>query len=102
VKYESNNRILGSAGGRLAFVKASGSRLINDTYIEHNRGYIAVSSSADDNIIEATDDISNSIKSVEQAETEKGIYTLTGQKVPEGTKPRPGIYIKDGKKMVIK
>jgi hypothetical protein len=29
-------------------------------------------------------------------------YTLTGQKVPEGTTPRSGIYIKNGKKMVIK
>lgn len=102
VNYESDNRILGSAGGRLAFVKASDDRLINGTYIEHNRGYIAVSANADDDIIEATDDISNSIKSIEQVETEKGIYTLTGQKIPEGTKPRPGIYIKDGKKMVIK
>ncbi len=103
VRYGSENRILGNAGGRLAFVKASGSDLIDGTYIEHNRGYIAVSSTADDNIIEATYDISNSIQNMNTEDAQgKEIFTLTGQKVPEGTVLRPGIYIKDGKKIVIK
>ena len=101
VEPESNNRILGKSDGRLAFVKASSSRLVDGSYIEHNRGYLTVSSSADDNIIEATSGITN-IQSIKQTEAEEGIYTLTGQKIPEGTTPRPGIYIKDGKKVVIK
>lgn len=92
VKCESYNRILGESGGHLAFVRGSG-------VIEHNRGYIDVSSNADDAIIEATDGITFVEK---QDDSEKGIYTLTGQKVPEGKTPRPGIYIKDGQKVVIK
>lgn len=92
VECESTNRILGKSGGRLAFVKSSG-------VIEHNRGYIAVSSNADNAIIEATDGISTVKK---HDNTEKGIYTLTGQKILEGKTPRPGIYIKDGQKVVIK
>ena len=102
VEYESNNRILGKANGHLAFVKASSSKLVGDKYIDHNRGYLAVSAAGADNIIEATSDITNSIQSIEQTETEKGLYTLTGQRIPKGTTPRPGIYIKDGKKIVIK
>lgn len=92
VKCEPTNRVLGKSGGRLAFVKGSG-------VIEHNRGYIEVSSSADDAIIEASEGI-NSIEN--GIDIEDTIYTLTGQKVPEGTTPRSGIYIKNGKKMVIK
>ena len=92
VKCESKNRVLGKSGGRLAFVRGSG-------VIEHNRGYIDASSNADDAIIESTDGISSIDKSDNY---EKGIYTLTGQKVPEGKTPRPGIYIKDGQKVVIK
>lgn len=92
VKCESYNRVLGESGGRLAFVRGSG-------IIEHNRGYIDVSSNAADAIIESTDGIT----SIEKNDnTEKGIYTLTGQKVPEGENLRPGIYIKDGQKVVIK
>jgi hypothetical protein len=52
VKCESKNRVLGKSGGRLAFVRGSG-------VIEHNRGYIDVSSNADDAIIESTDGISS-------------------------------------------
>ena len=92
VKCKSYNRVLGKSGGRLAFVKGSG-------VIEHNRGYIDVSSNADDAIIEASDGI-NSIEN--DSDIENAIYTLTGQKVPEGTTPRSGVYIKNGKKMIIK
>ena len=92
VECESDNRVLGESGGHLAFVKGSG-------YIEHNRGYIAVSANASSDIIESTSGISN-IR-VEQ-DAERAMYTLTGQKVPEGMTPRPGIYIKEGKKVVIK
>jgi hypothetical protein len=92
VSCDSNKRILGKSGGRLAFVKGSG-------LIEHNRGYIEVSSNADEAIIEST----SGIYSVTKEEvTEKGLYTLTGLKVPDGTTPSSGIYIKDGKKVIIK
>lgn len=92
VTCESNNRILGKSDGHLAFVKSSG-------YIEHNRGYLAVSANASSAIVESSSGITN-IQTFEQQT--KTIYTLTGQKVPEGTTPRPGIYIKEGKKVIIK
>ena len=98
VTYKSNYRILGKAGGSLAFVKADDGDLVKGKYIQHNRGYLAVSSSADSNIIESTSGITN----IENDENEDAIYTLSGQRVPEGTTPRPGIYIKGSKKMVIK
>jgi len=102
VECESNNRILGEADGKLAFVKGSSSRLIEGSYIEHNRGYLAVSSSAADDIVEATSGISNIPTDKNVETTRKGIYSLTGQKIPDGTTPRAGIYIQDGKKIIIK
>ena len=34
--------------------------------------------------------------------SKEGIYTLTGTRLPDNAPLRPGIYIKDGKKIVIK
>lgn len=34
--------------------------------------------------------------------TSKGLYTLTGVRIPEGVTPKAGIYIKNGKKVIIK
>ena len=95
---DDSYRILGNADGRLAFVKATEDRLVLGAYIEHNRGILVVGEGANDALIEST----SGIESIVQDNTEKGIYTITGQKVPEGTTPRPGIYIKNGKKMIIK
>ena len=39
---------------------------------------------------------------VDNAAADQGTYTLTGIRIPEGVSPRPGIYIKNGKKVVIK
>jgi hypothetical protein len=32
----------------------------------------------------------------------EGLFTLTGIRIPDNVTPQPGIYIKDGKKIVIK
>ena len=42
----------------------------------------------------------NTIKAGDKAST--GIYTLTGVRLTDGVTPRSGIYIKDGKKVIIK
>ena len=96
---DDSYRILGNVNGHLAFVRATEDRLVLGTYIEHNRGILVVGAGSADAIEEGA----SGIQSVNKTEaSEKGIFTLTGQKVPEGTTPRPGIYIKDGKKVIIK
>ena len=32
----------------------------------------------------------------------EGLFTLTGLRIPDNVTPQPGIYIKNGKKIVIK
>jgi hypothetical protein len=45
-------------------------------------------------------DAINTIKTGDKAST--GIYTLTGVRISDGVSPRSGIYVKDGKKVIIK
>ena len=101
-KYDSSTqRILGKSGGKLAFVKASSSDLVGKKYTEHNRCWLIVPKSAADNM---TEDGYTGINNIDAdtTPTSKKIYTLQGVELPEGTKPRPGIYIQNGKKIVIK
>ena len=42
------------------------------------------------------------IKAEEKNPAAEGIYTLTGVRLPDGVTPKAGVYIKDGKKVVIK
>jgi hypothetical protein len=42
----------------------------------------------------------NTIKTDNNAK--EGIYTLTGVRLPDGVNPRAGIYVKNGKKVIIK
>ena len=41
-------------------------------------------------------------KAEEKNPAAEGIYTLTGVRLPDGVTPKAGVYIKDGKKVVIK
>ena len=97
----STQRVLGKSGGKLAFVKASSGNLVDGKYTEHNRCWLVVSSSASDTM---TEDGYTGINNIDADTTpaNKKIYTLQGVEIPEGTTPRPGIYIQDGKKIVIK
>ena len=101
-KYNSSTqRILGKSGGKLAFVKASSGNLVDGQFTEHNRCWLVVPSSAVDTMTEAGyTGISNI--DADATPANKKIYTLQGIEIPEGTTPRPGIYIQDGKKIVIK
>lgn len=97
----SKQRILGKSGGKLAFVKASSSDLVGGKYTEHNRCWLIVSSSAANTMTEAGYTGIDNIEADITPSNNK-IYTLQGVEIPEGTTPRPGIYIQNGKKIVIK
>lgn len=96
----STMRVLGTSGGYLAFVKADSKYLTGGSYLPHNKCYLTVSSSAASTLTETTTLGINSVEA--EPEVKEGTYTLTGQKIPDGVTPRPGIYIKNGKKVVIK
>ncbi len=100
--YDSSiHRVIGSSGGKLAFVKASGSDLTDGSYLKANKAYLVVPSNASDVL---TMDGETGISTVKADDTtaKQGTYTLTGVSIPEGVTPRPGVYIKNGKKVVIK
>ena len=90
-------RVLGEEGGKLVF--KTGSEDLD--YMPANRAYLAVPLSAAAVI---TTDGSTAIKGVKSettAEQTKGIFTLNGVRVPENATLQKGVYIKDGKKIVI-
>ena len=97
-------RILGlNDKGKLAFIANSpAGRLYKDLFLMANKAYLKVNpSDADVMTIDGyTSDVSNNIKAADKSQT--GIYTLTGIRVPDGAVLRPGIYIQNGKKRIIR
>lgn len=97
-------RILGlNDKGKLAFIaNPPAGRLYKDLFLMANKAYLKVNpSDADVMTIDGyTSDVSNKIKAADKAQT--GIYTLTGIRVPDGAVLRPGIYIQNGKKRIIR
>ena len=97
-------RILGlNDKGKLAFIaNPPAGRLYKDLFLMANKAYLKVNpSDADVMTIDGyTSDVVNNIKAADKAQT--GIYTLTGIRIPDGTVLRPGIYIQNGKKRIIK
>ena len=91
-------RLLGEADGKLAFITAD-----NVKYLPANRAYLNVSAGSAASI--PTDGstgifrVTTNSKNPQQA---KGIYTLNGVRLPDNMIPQKGIYIQDGKKVVIK
>lgn len=94
-------RVLGKdENGKLAFVVASASDLTDGAYIPHNKPYLEVSSGSAEIM---TEDGYTGIESIEAEEkADNKIYTLAGQELPANVTPKAGIYIKNGKKIVIK
>lgn len=93
-------RTLGkSEDGKLAFVQATADDLEAGTYLRHNKAYLMVNNAGDVLTLGGSTAIQN-VKAEDTAD--QGTYTLTGIRIPEGVTPRPGIYIKNGKKVVIK
>ena len=94
-------RTLGkSEDGKLAFVQATSDDLEAGTYLRHNKAYLMVGSDAGDVLTLGGSTAIQNVKSDDTAD--QGIYTLTGVRIPEGVTPRPGVYVKNGKKIVIK
>ena len=99
-------RVLGiSDKGDIAFINAKNrpELLVVDKYgsqyLRGNKAYLNVNpGDADVMTIGGSDGI-NDIKSENKA---SGIYTLTGVRLPEGTTPKAGVYIQNGKKVIVK
>ena len=94
-------RVIGKSNGKLAFIKASASDLVDSKYLRANKAYLVVGSDASSVMTEDGTGIST-IKNNETPNDVEGTYTLTGVRIPEGVTPQPGIYIRNGKKIVIK
>ena len=94
-------RVIGSSNGKLAFVKASENDLFEKKYLRANKAYLAVPSGSADTMTESATGITT-ISKDDISKDKEGLYTLTGIRIPDNVTPQPGIYIKDGKKIVIK
>ena len=102
----STMRVLGlDSKGDIAFINAKDrpELLVTDRYgaqyLRGNKAYLKVNpGDADVMTIGGT-----GIKDIKSVTSASGsIYTLTGVRLPEGITPKSGVYIKDGKKKIIK
>ena len=93
--------------GEIAFINAKNRPELlhyykEQLYLRANKAFLNVNPGDAD--VMSLDDYDpeaiNTIKTDDKAST--GIYTLTGVRLPDGVTPRSGIYIKDGKKVIIK
>ena len=90
-------RVLGVEDGKLVF-KTAGEDL---DYMPANKSYLSVPTSA---AAILTTDGSTAIKSIKvssTSSTSSGIFTLNGVRLPDNATLQKGVYIKDGKKIVI-
>ena len=93
-------RVLGEEGGKLVF-KTAGEDL---DYMPANKAYLSVPLSA---AAVLTTDGSTAIQGVKVSSTSSasstpsGTFTLNGVRVPDNATLQKGVYIKDGKKIVI-
>ena len=100
-------RLLGlSDKGELAFIaNPSIDRLYKEQYLMANKAYLKVNSGDADVMTHGgyTEPEPQAIKSVKADDNAStGLYTLTGVRIPDGVKPSAGIYVKNGKKIIIK
>ena len=98
-------RILGlNDKGELAFIaNPSADRLYKDMFLMANKAFLRVSpNDADVMTIDGytPDAIDNKVKAEGKGPT--GIYTLTGNRIPEGAALRPGVYINNGRKRIVR
>ncbi len=107
VEYNKNTmRVLGvDADKNLVLTTASTSYLANEWLIPANTCYLKVPEGLSGDFKRVDRDtytaISN-IKADTKENAQKGTYTLTGVQVDETKTLRPGIYIQNGKKIIIK
>ena len=96
----SSMRCIGTDGGKLAFVK-NPSNLVDGKYLPANKAYLEVEG-ADDVLTQDGQTAIVNIKAEEKSNAPEGTFTLTGIRIPDGVTPKAGVYIKNGKKVVIK
>lgn len=104
VAYDKNSmRVLGvDENGKLMFHVAPASYLKEEKYLPHNKAYVGVTSSAAETIYEKGATGINEIQINTEVEKEKeGTFNLKGQRVNEDI-TTPGVYIQNGKKVIIK
>ena len=98
-------RLLGlSDNGELAFVKnVPAERLYKEQYLMANKAYLKLNTNIENADVMThggyTPEAINSVKTDYNA---TNIYTLTGIRLPDGVAPKAGIYIKNGKKIIIR
>ena len=98
-----NPDILLNDKGELAFIaNPSVDRLYKELFLMANKAYLRVNPS-DAEVLTIDGYTSDAINKVEaEAKESTSIYTLTGNRVPNGAVLRPGVYIQNGKKRLIK
>ena len=96
-------RLLGlSDKGELAFVKdVPAERLYKEQYLMANKAYLKVNP-GDADVMTHGGYTPEAINSVKTDSNTTNIYTLTGIRLPDGVAPKAGIYIKNGKKIIIR
>lgn len=106
VKYDNSTmRVLGADGdGNLAFISATSDMLTEGKYIPMNTAWLYIPSGLTGNFKNVSRDDYTGIRTIENETTtaDKGVYSLTGVRITNDNNLRPGIYIKNGKKVVIK
>lgn len=107
VEFDKNTmRVLGKdASGNLIFTEAESSYLTKSKYIPKNTAYLYDASGLSGDYKLVSRDTFTGISNIEsnpQPAATKGTFTLSGVPVDDNKALRPGIYIKDGKKVVIK
>ena len=99
-------RILGlSDNGELAFVKnIPAERLHNELYLMANKAYLQVDpkNAADVMTHGGYTPDPQAINDIKTDDNSTSIYTLMGVRLPNGVTPKAGIYVKNGRKIIIK
>lgn len=107
IEYDKNTmRVLGKDdSGNLIFTQAEESDLTKKKYIPKNTCWLNVPNNLTGDFKYVSREVFTGIHSIEsnpQLSTAKGTYTLYGTRVDDANTLRPGIYIQNGKKIVIK
>ena len=90
-------RVLGEEDGKLVF--ETGDEDLE--YMPANKAYLSVPFSAAAVLTTDGSTAIQGVKSEATAEGAKGLYTLDGVRLPDNATLQKGVYIKDGKKIVI-
>lgn len=106
VEYDATTmRVLGKdSNGNLVFTTAKSTDLVESKYIPMNTCWLNVAGLTGDFKLVRRDEFTgvSSIEVNTKKNATKGTFTLSGVQVDDTKTLHPGIYIKDGKKIVIK